>query len=90
MITLSCSGSQTDVSRGDTLPRRGRERETVREEEEEEEEVKFYPGTPATHTHTHHRPRAKSTEENKERQQLIVEGGVDACERVSAGCFLTV
>lgn len=76
MILLSCSGSQTDVSRGDTLPRRGRE--------EEEEEVKPpLPPPPAA-------AQSKSTEENKERQQLIVEGGVDACERVSAGCFLTV
>lgn len=62
--------------------------EAQRNGEREEEEVKSFSGgvlslpTP--------QPRAKSTEENKERQQLIVEGGVDACKRVSAGCSLTV
>lgn len=64
------------------------ERETVREEEEE---VKVYPGRMLSSlSPSPPQPRGKSTEENKERQQLIVEGGVDACERVSAGCFLTV
>lgn len=66
------------------------ERETVREEEEE---VKVYQGRVLSSlppSPSPPQPRGKSTEENKERQQLIVEGGVDACERVSAGCFLTV
>lgn len=87
MIILSCSGSQTDVSRGDTLPRSGRERDSQRgggggEGLSRQGVVIAAPLPP--------QPRGKSTEENKERQQLIVEGGVDACERVSAGCFLTV
>lgn len=67
LITLSCSGSQTDVSRGDTLPRRGRERETVREEEEEEKEVKFCPGTPTTHT-----PPAQSEKHRGEQGEAAV------------------